>query len=60
MSVTSSGSGSEEAERVRKEYISKLEEYNYFKDIGQVGFVYLTAPNNAISDVDWQNRRQDG
>ncbi|TIA92131.1 hypothetical protein E3P99_00782 [Wallemia hederae] len=28
--------GSEEAERVRKEYISKLEEYNYFKDIGQM------------------------
>ncbi|TIB30464.1 hypothetical protein E3P84_03323 [Wallemia ichthyophaga] len=28
--------GCEEAERVRKEYINKLEEYNYFKDIGQM------------------------
>lgn len=29
--------GADEAERIRKEYMSKLEEYNYFKDIAQVG-----------------------
>lgn len=34
--ILKSRSGSKEAEKVRKEYISKLEEYNYFKDIGQV------------------------